>query len=126
MVESPRKIAVDCDDVLFDFSQELQTYHNLLYGTKLRLGDVFDYDLSRVWGCSQKDAIARVTRFYHSDNFLGLKPIIGAVESVKQLAQDNQLLVITSRPIFIVDRTVSLIEQFFPNCFSGLHFLGSF
>ncbi len=116
-----RKIGIDKDDVLVNFTSSLQQFHNEQYGTNFTLNDVHNFNLWEVWQCSYEEAADRVTAFYKSGKIKTLLPMEGAREAVEILKQRFDLVIITSRPQEFTAETAYTTEKYFPGCFSGIY-----
>lgn len=114
------KIGVDLDAVLGDIMTPLTDFHNRKYGTKHKLEDNTNYDLSLIWGCSKDEVVSRVYEFYFSPQLEQILPIEGAIDGVKKLAEEHELHVITSRPYVIDKPTRKWINKHFPNQFRSI------
>jgi len=121
-MKNKRKIGIDLDDVLADFHTAIRNYHNAVYRTSLKEEDFTTYMFNRVWGGTLKEAIQKVNDFHHSEYSKWISPILDSVESINSLSKKNELFVITSRPIFIKEKSEEWIKMFFGNNFSGVFF----
>ena len=111
------KIGIDNDDVLFQFNEALFSFHNRIYGTSITLEEITTFTLSEIWKCSEEEEKERVFGFYNSEDIRKMPPHDGAVETVRRLAAQHDLLVITSRPRFILASTTQHVELHFPGIF---------
>lgn len=107
------KIAIDIDGVLADLMPTLNTFYNQRFGTSFRVEDYRYHDLEKTWGCSREDAVRIVEEFFQCSEFLGIRPIPGAVEGVATSARNHELFSITSRPENIRDITEEFIRRNF-------------
>lgn len=121
-----RAIGIDKDDVLIDLNGSLHPFHNKHYGTSVTFEDLHTFDLREMWGCTPDEVMERVYRFYDSKEFQGLVPVEGAVEAVTSLSGQNKLMVVTSRPSFMLGRTKASIDRYFPGLFDGIHLTNGF
>ncbi|MEY2640873.1 MAG: hypothetical protein RL150_266 [Candidatus Parcubacteria bacterium] len=67
---------------------------------------------------------------HYTDNFLLSRdprykhePLPGATETVAALSCKYDLWVVTARPCICKEVTEDTLDQFFPNCFQGIHFV---
>ncbi len=120
--KTKRRIGIDLDDVLADFHTSLMNYHNQMYSTFLKPGDFKTYLFNEVWGGTLEEAIQKVNDFHHSVYFKKISPISDSVSSVDALSRENELFIITSRPIFIKEETEKWLDKFFRNKFSGIFY----
>lgn len=107
------EIAVDKDDVLVDFVEGLNEFHNGKYGTKLCYDDYFSYDFSKVWGCSREEASSRIEEFYLTDLFYELKPVPGAKAGIKSLSEFSNISIVTSRAETLAEPTHASLAYHF-------------
>lgn len=121
------RIGVDLDDVLAELLIGLDKYHNEIYQTNFSLEDHTDFDLSKLWKCSKEEMRKRVYDFYDSDFVIEeVKPLEGAVEVVDKLSKKHDLILITSRPDFLKQRTVDWLERYFTGKFREIFFTSQF
>jgi uncharacterized HAD superfamily protein len=119
---SMKTIAIDIDDVLVPHFQDLITWYNNEYGTKLELKDNYSDD-NTVWGTeTEEEAIRRVQRFYSTKDFLHCRPFHEAHDVLKNLSNRYKLVVITARDTIIEAATREWLEQHFEEVFSDIHF----
>lgn len=105
----------------------LIAYHNDHFGTKLRLEDYAEYELSKTWNCSPAESIERGYSFYRSSYMDKIKPVVGASIGIQYLRQKkHELAIITSRPHFIDGITKRWIEKHFPDQFTAIHHTNQF
>lgn len=121
------RIGVDLDDVLAELLIGLDKYHNEIYKTNFSLEDHIDFDLSKIWKCSKEEMKKRVYDFYDSDFVIReVKPLEGAVEVIDKLSKEHDLVLITSRPEFLKQRTIDWLEKYFPSKFNKVFFTSQF
>ena len=117
------KIAIDMDDVTVDFMNALAKFHNDMYGTSLAKKDYFSYHLGKVWKCTYEEAFEKVRLFTESAYFDSMKPMEGAVEGIRFLKKENDIIVVTSR--FIPkEKTFIQLDRYVPGVFpeNKVHF----
>lgn len=56
-------VAVDIDEVLGAFVEALVEFHNATYKTTLVVDSFVSYQFSRVWGGTEEESAAKVSRF---------------------------------------------------------------
>jgi uncharacterized HAD superfamily protein len=95
-------------------------FHNTEYGTSSKLEDHTSYGLNDVWGIPVNDVIDRVFEFYNSKYFDEILPVTGSVSGVEYLSKKYDLMVITSRPTWLKDKTVEWLEKYYPNKFKKI------
>ena len=117
MVEQQPTIAVDLDDVLFDFIGAFFRWHNQRYGTNLQAQDMVFDRIWDVWGGTKEEAAERVPSFFREVDLLRLEPIPGAVEALNKLKARYQLTVISARDTATSSVTRAWIDKYFPGIF---------
>lgn len=113
-------IGVDLDGILAYIIDPILKYHNDTYGTSYTVEDMVDYKLSVIWGCSHPEAISRVLDFYKSPYMDLTKPIEGSIDGISKLSKDHDLIIITSRPRSLDNKTRSWLDKYFPNKFKDI------
>ena len=117
-----KTIAIDIDEVLLPHFQDLITYYNRLYGTRLTLNDNHPKDVTN-WGTDSREvAIRRVQNFFETEEFKNSQPFAEAIEAVRQLSTNFRLIIITSRDTIIEDITRKWLDEHFPELFKEVHF----
>lgn len=117
------KIGVDIDQVIFNVIEPFLSFYNERFGTQLTIDDVYDYNLAKVLDFSS-DELQELFDIFNEGNLLTLPPVDGALEGVKNLAKEHEIIAVTSRPLKTMAKTVESLSLTFPNCFSGIHFTG--
>lgn len=121
MAERKKTIALDCDGVLIDINKGLHPFHNRHFGTRITAKDLATYNLDEIWQCSREEVVRRVYCFYHSPEFMDLVPVEGAVEGVSELKEKYGLVIVSTRPLFLLDKTRLSMERYFSECFDDIH-----
>ena len=117
MVETRPAIAVDIDDVLFDFMGHFLRWHNQRHETNLHVEDMVSTQLWKIWGGSKEEAAERVPAFFREANLLSFEPIPGAVEALDKLKAVYQLTVISARDRATASASRAWIDKYFPDIF---------
>ncbi|MHB1419409.1 MAG: 5' nucleotidase, NT5C type [Bacillota bacterium] len=92
-------IGVDIDGVLGDTLSLAVEALNTAYGKNLRVQDIYDYDLSLVYGLSRGELID----FFKDKEYLlfdDMQPMPGAVSCMSMLKERNAVHIISARPAF--------------------------
>lgn len=108
-------IAVDLDDVLFDFIGHFFDWHNRNYGTIIKRVDMIYEVLWDAWGGTKEEAIERIPLFFNQIDHLNLEPISGAGETIGRLSDQYRLSVVSAR----VTATHALTEAWLDKHFAG-------
>jgi uncharacterized protein len=115
-------IGVDLDEVLADLLSAFLIYYNNKHHTALKKGDFHSYRWWETLHCSREEAIAEVYQFWNTHYANIILPVKDAVETTKSLANQHQLVIITSRQIDFKEKTNEWIKKYFPGVFSGMYF----
>lgn len=115
-------LGLDLDEVLLGFLPAFTQFHNEVYGTRLVLEDYSCYRFWEILGVSKEEGLGRMDNFYRTEHFRGIRPLGGAVEGVRELRKEGELVVITSRPEWIRGETESSLERYFPGQFREVCF----
>lgn len=119
-----RVIGVDFDDVLFGFNRAMAAYSRDKYGTSYTYDDIKSYALNEACGCTPEEVTRRIYEFYDTEYDCNGLPLVGAVEAVKELSRDNELIIITARPR--KEGIFSWLEKHFEGLFSKVIFSNPF
>ncbi|MEK7194593.1 MAG: hypothetical protein AAB660_02810 [Patescibacteria group bacterium] len=115
-------IGLDFDNVLMDFYDALHQYHNIKFNTSVSRDKAITPNLEDLWGCTTEEMDRRIVDFYQSEMHDNASPMSGAPEAVRKLSKENSLVVITSRPDFIKERTLSWLNKHYSNLFDQVYF----
>ncbi len=114
-------IGVDIDNVIADTEKELRRLIREKKGLSLSREDITSYNLDGVRGLSQVDLAGIYDEFKDGGIFLGLEVIEGARETLERLSLRHRVVLVTSRPRTVEDKTRSwLARERIP--FHELHF----
>lgn len=116
----PLHIAWDVDDMLGNFVGALIRWNNRKGYPRLRMEDVHDYNLSKIFQCPIEETIRRVDEFVESPEFEGIEPYPQTQEVVRQLPMCRHSAV-TGRRRALQERTRLWVEKHFPASFTGVH-----
>lgn len=114
------RIGIDMDSVIADLMTPLIEFHNIHYKTSFTLQHHTTYDLREVWSCDYKETLERVSKFYDSEYFTNVIPMPGSIKGIQYLCQNHELLIITSRPTILEQKTEAWIQKHFPDTFSHI------
>lgn len=113
-------IAVDIDEVLSPYVDGLVYWHNAKYGTQLQFNDFSSYEFHRVWGGNLEVAVAKSDEYFENRLPATAMPLNNAQQALTQLKKNYDLIVVTSRKLVHKSKTVSWIEEHFPNYFQEI------
>jgi len=119
-------IGIDLDEVLASFVRPLLNYHNNKYGTGLTFEQVKFFSLSKVWGGTREQTDKKIWDFYNTSIFDNINPVEGAIDGIKNLAGKHKLMVITSRPDIIQEKTNTWLTKHFSDNISSVYFAFNF
>lgn len=120
------KIGVDLDGVVVNIMQPILERYNSLYGTSWEYEDLYSHDLWDVFGITKEESMKRVLEIISELDFDEVVGHEGAVEGLKMLNEEHELIAITSRPTFFEDRTLKWIEKYVPGVFKKIVFTNQY
>ena len=112
------KIAIDIDEVIVDFVRGYLNVYEKRYGKKAFFEDIFSHNFWESLKISKEESLDIADEFYDSEQFDNIGIIEGAKESILELSKNNELFIITSRPLKLKKQT----EQFFQTNFNEIPF----
>ena len=115
-------LVVDIDDVLAEFVNSLNKFHNDFFDTDFKLQDYIHYDLENIWGGTKQDSLNKLFSFYDSKNFDDLNPVKDAFNALKELFKKFKIIAITGRPYKIKEKTENFIKKNFGNLIDEILF----
>lgn len=120
-----KKIAVDFDDVVFDFNGYFVPWHNKHFGTKVVYENITSFTLQDVYGSDAETMLGRVRQFTHEQHRV-VQPVAGAIEALRRLSTRYELHIVTSRS----ETTSALVKEWEathgPSIFSKHHFTNGY
>jgi 5'(3')-deoxyribonucleotidase len=119
-------IAFDCDDVIVATGSLLVGHYNKLHGTIVQPSDFYSKDYEHVWKAEPETAIRDLFAFLLTDEYANLPPMVGAVEVLRELADNYTLYVVTGRPDATEEATTQWIEKYLPGIFERVVFTNFF
>lgn len=113
-----KKIAIDLDDVLSDFSAAFNDYIKKNHGIEYSRDEITTYPLpDRI-----KDI--RFDNFYTSQEYNEPLPIKFAQEAVEILGNNYELIIISIRPDSVIDIVTAWLDTHFKDAFQHVHLIG--
>ncbi len=116
------KIGVDMDDVINELVNSLVSFHNRAYKTSFTRDDHLHYNLSTVWHCDENEVMDRIFEFYNSPEFDSIEVMEGAEDGLKELQKSHELVIITSRPNEMKEKTMLWLKNKLPSVAIDIHF----
>jgi uncharacterized HAD superfamily protein len=108
-------IALDLDEVLAEFFDALLKYHYKKTGKLYTKQDFPKWEWWPLLGETKEQAIKNVDEFHESHSLEDISTIKGAEQAIKELSKNNELIIITSRPIRFKEKAESWIYHHFKN-----------
>ncbi len=121
-----RKIGFDLDDVLLNFSDALRFHLNRLLKKDFERSDMTSFRVENVYGITGEEMRKIIDNFYLHDDHINAEPMEGAVESIKNLAEKNDLYIVTAKPDHLEKITLDWVNKYFPGIFKEIHFANHF
>lgn len=113
-----KKIAIDLDDVLSDFSTAFSDYIKKNHDIEYSRDEITTYPLpDRI-----KDI--RFDGFYTSKEYNEPLPIKFAQEAIKILGNKYELIIISIRPDSVIDIVTAWLDIHFKDAFKHIHLIG--
>jgi uncharacterized HAD superfamily protein len=107
------KIGLDLDEVTADFLESLLVFYKEKTGSILRRENFKSYNF---WesgiGKDKEEAIKISYEFHDSEHFDDIKPINGAVDTINFLMENNEIIVVTSRPKPWEEKTERWVKKY--------------
>lgn len=120
-------LAVDFDDMVFDFNDIFRAYNAKHYGRAYEFDSIHTYNLAEILGCAEDEKNRRVMEFYHSREHAEGWAIPGALEALAMLSQVYDLHMVSARPSSVEAVTVEWLHRRGADLhFSGKHFTGAY
>jgi 5'(3')-deoxyribonucleotidase len=121
-MEIPKQslLAVDMDDVLFDFLGEFFIWHNKVFGSEYSPADMVYAKLWEVWDGSKEEALERILRFWEEIDLSAMEPISGAKEALKELKKNYRLAVVSARFENTLEASQLWLDKYFGDVFDDV------
>ncbi len=108
------KIGIDMDEVIVEFTKPFLRFYNSRHKKDFRYEEINTYNLWECLGISKEIALKEADEFYKTKEFENAEFVEGAREGLTTLARNNNLFIVTSRPLHIKDKTDSFYNKNFP------------
>jgi len=116
------KIGVDLDDVVVEFSKGFLDFYNKKNNTDFRYEDWDRYWFNDAFGVDKSLVRSVRDEFFNSVTLYELEFVKGAKGGLRVLSKNNELYIVTSRPLRFKQKTDDFINQNFPNLFSDIFY----
>jgi uncharacterized HAD superfamily protein len=120
---SRKRIAIDVDDVLAAHAQGFANFSNERWGTNLTVDD-YDEHWSLVWRTEREETERRAQEFLHSNAVSMYQHDEAAPEVLRRMKEHYDLIVLTSRRLFMQTETLAWLGQYFNGVFDEVRFAG--
>jgi 5'(3')-deoxyribonucleotidase len=118
-------IAIDFDDVVFNFNGHFIPWHNERHGSNVEYEGVCSFTLTDVYGVDADTMLERVRHFTHTMHHT-VHPIPGALAALKRLSLHFEPHLLTSRSESTSDITLDWLHRHIPGVFVSHHFTNEF
>ena len=118
------KIGVDIDEVLAEFIRGYLNFYKCLGGRNILFEEVFDYDFWKVIGVDRSETFHLADLYYGSKYFEDISLVDGAERGIRELSKNNELFLVTARPIKIKEKTELFIQKYFSDAVLGIFYSG--
>ena len=93
------KIAIDFDEVIASSFEAMLKFYHKKFGKLHKKEEFTDWNWESVWGVSREEGIKIDLEFHETHDPMDIKPVEHALDSLRHLVIDNELFIITNRPI---------------------------
>lgn len=116
------RIAIDVDDVLVPFMETFVKHHNDRYNSSYVVGDFYTLHWHKIFGGTAEEAIRKDRIFHAEQHIRQVSPLEHAKHNLDLLAEEFDLVVVTSRRLELEETTLDWLDEHFPNYFSEVAF----
>lgn len=119
-------IAFDCDDVIVATGELLIDHYNKLHGTNVQPEDFYSKDYEHVWQADPETATRDLFAYLLTDAYANLPPMEGAVDTLRKLAENYTLYIVTGRPDETEQSTQGWVDKHLSGIFEKIVFTNFF
>jgi 5'(3')-deoxyribonucleotidase len=109
------RISIDFDDVIVNYVSEFVDWYNHVNEQTITEEDIIGWDLTThlpIWGENDEMMRSFIHTFIYTERFKNLKPVEGAVETIKKLLlAGHEIYIITSRSSRATHLTYKWLER---------------
>lgn len=116
-----KTIAVDLDDVLASSAQGFVDFSNKRWGTNLQVEDYSEH-WAQMWQIDEEEVNKRKPHVHSTLKNFGV--IDGASHVLRKLANDYDLIIVTSRERLVQQDTIEWVERHYEGIFRQINFAG--
>lgn len=123
-----KRIAIDMDEVLFPMIKPLAKHYSSKYKKAVPAKLPKTYNYSQYFNITEMESKCLVESFYYSDYSKNVKPLQYSVDTMKLLAEENLLYVVTGRQTYdqCINVTHDLLNEYFNGIFDDVYFTNSY
>ena len=118
-------LAVDADDVFWDFNGRYVLSHNRIHGTSFALEDIYTFDMVKMYNLPLTVLLKNVYTLVHEEHD-SIVPYADSIQSFERLSTMYDLHIVTSRAESARDITEAAFEKHAPGLFDDFHFTNGF
>jgi uncharacterized HAD superfamily protein len=107
------KIGLDLDEVTAAFFSALLKHYHKKFGKLHKFEEFKEWKWEPVWGVSREEGIKIVDEFHEKHDLNEVQPLEHAANSLRHLFKDNELFIITSRPIRFKSKVEAWLKHHF-------------
>ncbi len=113
-------IAIDLDDVIFDFNGTFAIWHNSSYDTNVTYENITNFDLTKIYNVDSNTIFNRLDIF-RTQHWEEMSLVSGTLNALYCLKDFSSLHVITARCESLRLVTESMLDTHMSNVFTELH-----
>ena len=120
------RIHVDIDDTIADTTSTFIDFMIHKYKFKINKEELNDHAYNKII-CSLMKKDKDFFREFEKSNFFNkIKPVKNSQKIISNLAKNNELILISGRPLNLLEGTKKWIEKYFPNCFLEIYLINQY
>lgn len=118
-------LAVDIDDVIFDFGPLYLDRHNKLNGTTITRDEIPSYKIIYFLHnlADHEDQEPYITEFLNWVDEQGIPPHPAVIEALRKLETKYSIIALTARPADAYNASKRWLTSHFPGVFQDIHFI---
>ena len=104
------RIGIDLDEVVVDFARKFIDKAKKNFGKEVSYENIYSWHLWDVFGISREEAI-KIAEDIFQEDLENLEFVEDARDTIINLLKENEIFIITSRPIKFYERTKRFVEK---------------
>ena len=105
-------IGVDIDGVIVDADTQFRKYMKKLFKRDFPRSKVKCYKYEECFEFTEYEFETLYSLFSDEDLWMGMRPVNGAANALKILSKENNLIIITSRPLKVKEVTIKWLKKY--------------